>query len=278
MNNEISKKAMEHISDMAIRHKSSTKESVNGAKIVYHGHPKYLNAYIEANVDKRPAVGIVPKTTVEAVLEAEVEDNRHRDLVLCFGDYLTPGGEFTNGGEGQEESLCHNSNLYNILASEKIYEEYYEWNRRTHRPENVTFTSRNVIIPGVVFSHDEEEVNADVIVITPPDNSHRDKDLVNDHAYLNALKHRIEWIFRSAYDFYNERQEIDEKKRTLILGAFGCGSYGNDPKLVAEIMVDFINKGYANYFTEVKFAIPAGKTYSIFRQVIRDNLETPNEE
>lgn len=33
MNNEISKKAMEHISDMAIRHKSSTKESVDSTKV-----------------------------------------------------------------------------------------------------------------------------------------------------------------------------------------------------------------------------------------------------
>jgi uncharacterized protein (TIGR02452 family) len=44
--------------------------------------------------------------------------------------------------------------------------------------------------------------------------------------------------------------------RKLVLGAWGCGIFRNDPKMVAEIFLKhFKNQFFANYFDHVVFAI-----------------------
>ena len=59
----------------------------------------------------------------------------------------------------------------------------------------------------------------------------------------------------------------------LILGAFGCGVFRNDPRRVAEIMIDCISKGYANMYDRVIFAIPPGYNHDVFSRVIESRID-----
>jgi uncharacterized protein (TIGR02452 family) len=70
--------------------------------------------------------------------------------------------------------------------------------------------------------------------------------------------------------------------KTLILGAFGCGGYKNDPHKVALLFSDACKK-YSHYFDHICFAIYDGKkrkpepyrNYEIFKSVFeKENLLT----
>ena len=70
-----------------------------------------------------------------------------------------------------------------------------------------------------------------------------------------ALKSRIEFI----YNIANENQ-ID----TLILGAYGCGVFGQNPKKVADLFLEYA-KGKVK---TIIFAVPQGKNYESFVEAL----------
>src|SRR5207249_4266459 len=56
---------------------------------------------------------------------------------------------------------------------------------------------------------------------------------------------------------------------TLILGAWGCGAYRNDPITMSRIMND-VNLNFGGMFKNVIFSVPEG----IYTKEFRDNIRT----
>ena len=59
-------------------------------------------------------------------------EQKGRVAILNFASYKNPGGMFLNGSIAQEEALCHASNgvLFEVLSSEKVFDAFYEQNRK----------------------------------------------------------------------------------------------------------------------------------------------------
>lgn len=106
--------------------------------------------------------------TVSALMSA---DPSKRVAVLDFASFTHPGGGFMTGSMAQEEALCHESFLFNVLSS---FEPIYKRNSR--ETNSGLYRDRALLCPDVVFERDGVVRKADVIVCASPNlNAARDR-------------------------------------------------------------------------------------------------------
>lgn len=170
--------------------------------------------------------------------------------VLNFASYNKPGGGFLNGSITQEESLCHSSFLYNVLES---FKDSYYFENRSFQNRSLY---RNVAMysPNVYFfrnNSNEDYTKCDVLTCPAPNiRAARKHSNVSEEENDITLYERIKFLLDVA---------ILSKTNTLILGAFGCGAFGQNPFRVAKIFMDIlILEGKVDRFKTIVFAIPKG--------------------
>ena len=294
-------KAIKHTKEMDERFFAFTKSSSERADFFRQLPGDILTKCTGLKCRERPEILITCKSTTDVVFENSTNSLYSNITVLDFADYLKPGGMFMEGSMAQEESICHKSNLYNILTYGDQFSEHFADNKEAfQRSKNHAYSDACVMIPSVIFADDKNRQKrrtvADVIVLAAPNKRHLDTDNLTESYFDYVLRKRIEMIFKASYMFYKKRGIITEDehvsfgkseafhlfmfddngsniKQTLVLGAFGCGVFRNDPRRVAEIMIDCISKGYANMYDRVIFAIPPGYNYDVFSRVIRSRID-----
>lgn len=183
----------------------------------------------------------------------------NKACVLNFASYKNPGGGFIVGSMAQEEALCLGSNLYNILSSERLFNQFYSINRT--KLNKGLYGNNLLYSPDVIFIEEGKVTHCDVITCAAP-NSGLYLRYNPNLAYKvpQVISDRINHILYSAYD---------NDVKTLILGAFGCGVFKNNPKEVAELFKLFLNGKYKGCFEKVIFAIPNGVNLNVFKGVFQ---------
>ena len=86
----------------------------------------------------------------------------------------------------------------------------------------------------------------------------------NDLAKM--VKTNDEWI-RERTGVVQRHIAKEEEVNTLILGAWGCGVFGNDAEFVANSFKKELEEYYADTFENIIFAIPGGTNYMVFKRV-----------
>ena len=173
-------------------------------------------------------------------------------IALNFADYKKPGGYFLEGSCAQEESLCHESWLYNVLVRQ---ENYYAWNKK-HLNRGL-YQNRALYTPNVYFKHDWRRGIADILTCAAPNRS------IIEKGYNNFTEEENAAVMTDRMYFI--RDIVAEKhKRTLILGAWGCGVFKQDPKFVAQIIRNIRWDNVEN----VIVAVIDKPTYDIFKGVL----------
>lgn len=131
-------KAREHNTFVDTHYAAETAKSVSLTKIYSEDFKKTL-------VTQKSSTQIIleDQTTVSALFK------HHSDKIalLNFACYYGPGGLYLNGYTTQEESLCHNSNLYSILKEFTI--SYYMWNDNNRN--KALYKNRALYTPNVIF-------------------------------------------------------------------------------------------------------------------------------
>ncbi|MCW3160724.1 TIGR02452 family protein [Chryseobacterium oryctis] len=186
-------------------------------------------------------------SSVKAILQLAEEENQEKIMCLNFASAKNPGGGFINGAEAQEESLARTSGLYETLLQGW---EYYE----THRAMTSCFyTDMMIYSPKVpVFRKDKGELLSKPVLcnfITSP--------AVNAGVVKRQEPQREGEIF-GAMDVRTDKMlalALHQGNETLILGAWGCGVFKNDPKEIAELFKKHLHGKYKNKFKRVVFAI-----------------------
>ena len=107
----------------------------------------------------RPETIFMPVSAIDALFATQ----EGKTLILDFASYTTPGGNYLDGGLGQEESLCHASNLYNVL---NLCPEYFSPNQ-TNTNQGL-YNNRAMYLQDIQFEKDGVFRAADVIVCSAP--------------------------------------------------------------------------------------------------------------
>lgn len=185
--------------------------------------------------------------------------DRENIAILNFSDFTLPAGKFFKGSTVQEESLCHNSILANVLYH--FDKTFYNENKKFKN--GGYYANRALYSKDVLFINSDKPVYVDVITCAAP-NLNYVRRFNKAHIELNndILDSRIKFILNIAKD---------NNVKTLVLGAYGCGIFGQDAKLVSETFKKYLLNEFQNVFKEVLFALPKGKNtynYNTFKEVI----------
>ncbi|HKG58899.1 MAG TPA: TIGR02452 family protein [Pyrinomonadaceae bacterium] len=191
----------------------------------------------------------VTDETTQIAARRLVESESVADLVLLnFASARNAGGGFINGAKAQEEDLCRCSGLYSCLISQH---EYYEANRKN---KSAIYTDHLIYSPNVPWfrtrSRDDPHTLFLASVITAPAPNAGvvlSRESGGPAEVEAALRRRAGLVLAVA---------ADNGHRTVLLGAWGCGVFQNDPALVADAFGKWLaSEKFAGAFERVVFAI-----------------------
>jgi len=168
---------------------------------------------------------------------------------LNFASAKNPGGGFLRGTQAQEESLARSSGLYKSLLK---CPEYYDFNRSNR---SLLYSDRMIYSPGCpVFKKDDGTLLSTSYIVdfitSPAPNAgeiekkqSQDKGKISEVLYVRGAK----LLSLAAY------HQCD----ALVLGAWGCGVFRNDPAIVAQMFADLLlaNGQFSGRFKSVLFSV-----------------------
>ena len=198
--------------------------------------------------DRSTSIAVTAESTIEALVRL---DGKGHVACLNFASAKNPGGGFLGGAQAQEESLARSSALYPCQLTQSAH---YERNRANH---SAIYLDLAVWSPHVPFFRDDsggwfdQPVLASVITCAAPNAGALRQQGKFDAARVEAaLRRRAEFVLAIAAHHGVDR---------LVLGAWGAGVFGNDPKMVADAFRTLLAGPFEGAFDEVVFAIYGGK-------------------
>jgi len=215
--------------------------------------------------DKAGKITISKYRTFEAAMRYAVSDE-HADkkiAVLNFASATNPGGGVENGSTAQEESLCRCSTLYPVLEQATLRNQFYEPHRRARNPlhnDDIIYSPDIVIIKTDTEYPERMDIDdwcvVDVITCAAPNLRQKPNNRYNNAEANKAVSISRDELYKLQYERAEHILNVaaGQGVEVLILGAFGCGAFENDPYVVARAWHDVL-ANYAGYFDVVEFAI-----------------------
>ncbi len=210
----------------------------------------------------RSAGSLFSETTVQISNETTLGaakrliDKGLRPLALNFANDVSPGGGFLAGATAQEETLCRSSALFATLIDDPMYESH----RRRPRPDSTDWAILSPDVP--IFREDNGKTLRRPWLLSFLTCAAPFAPGVGQPESANLLQRRIHRVLEiaGAYGY-----------AALVLGAWGCGAFENDPERTARDFRSALEGGFQGAFQEVVFAIAdwsAGRrTLGPFRDV-----------
>lgn len=169
--------------------------------------------------------------------------------VLNFASATHTGGGVKNGARAQEESLCRCSTLYPALVNDDLYRDYYLFHRERH---DTRYTDAVIYTPDVLIIKTDDDVpqrmpesdwvKTDIITCAAPNLGCVEVSAEELAAlHLSRARHLLTTAAANGAE-------------VLVLGAFGCGAFRNDPHIVAGTYKKALAE-FAGRFRHVAFAV-----------------------
>lgn len=199
-------------------------------------------------------VTVRSETSIGAAISCHMSNPHSRICVLSFADAHQAGGGYLRGRGAQEETLCRQTLLYPTIRGKLMYT--LNKGCRNGCASDVMIYSPNVyVIRDDSYDKIGHPFTVNIISAAAVDN--RSGDVTNS---AKLMEERIRKIVRLA---------AARKNDVLILGAFGCGVFKNDPKKISAIFKKVLkDEGMKNYFTDVIFPIKDSEMSMIFQKAL----------
>lgn len=177
---------------------------------------------------------------------------------LVFASAKNPGGGFLGGAQAQEESIARSSALYPCLMTAP---EFYTFHRQQR---DLRYSDRVIYCPGVPVFRDDKGVLLDEPYTT---------------ALLTAAAPNLGAVVRDQPERAADVPQVLARRarrvlqvaaahghRSIVLGAWGCGVFRNDPATVADAFAGALAAVYS--FEHIVFAVhdrlPGAPVHAVF--------------
>lgn len=210
------------------------------------------------------AFEIVNETTLAGIARA-LADGKGLVGALNFASAKNPGGGFLNGSQAQEESLARSSALHaSLLRARQFYQRHRE-------SQSLLYSDAMIWSPGCPVFRDDEGMLLDEpqrvsFITSAAPNAGAAADNRPDELSL------IPEVFRRRSEFVLALAASQGCKR-LVLGAWGCGVFRNDPTMVATAFTAHLRHGaWSGRFERVVFSVldtsPSRETLAAFERAV----------
>jgi uncharacterized protein (TIGR02452 family) len=209
--------------------------------------PTDLTIEVAAKRYSQPTIEVTAETTLAAAQRLAARATT--PLCLNFASAKKPGGGFLSGAQAQEESLARSSGLYPCLAQ---MNEMYEHNRAL---KTCLYSDYLIYSPDVpVFRQDNgallEEPYLAAFITAPAVNAAvvRERELTKLPLIRPTMLRRLQRVLGVA---------LQHGHTHLVLGAWGCGVFGNDPYQIAELFAETLGAGgmFDGCFQHIVYAV-----------------------
>ena len=262
-----------HETDMEVKKnilfQGHVEDSIKGTSVYLDGEPIFPE--MKEKKKARMPSNVIVTYTAASKLQFEHDETI---AVLNFANAESPGGCVKLGAKTQEEDLCRSSTLYHVLDTKDNQKRFYAPHRKMNKyglgTSDIIYTPRIVVFrygyPSYEYKTPDEFTFVDVITCAAPrfKSAKEFHENVTTTALYECHFNRGKRIIEAA---------INNKAKILVLGAFGCGDYHNDPRIVATAYRDLM-LSYSHYFKIVEFAVycsgKSKKNFNVFKKIILD--------
>jgi uncharacterized protein (TIGR02452 family) len=253
--------------------RSAVEAAANGYYVFGSGAKVDWSLYVQAACSAKlsiPADGSLPshefvafpETVVQVTNETTLGASRRliekglKPLALNFANGVHPGGGFLSGARAQEEALCRSSALYQTLAGDPMYEEH----SKRPRPDSTDWAIYSPDVP-VFRADDGAELERPWLLSFITCAAPYAHDIGQPEAG-DLLRRRINRVLAIARA---------NGHPALVLGAWGCGAFGNDVRRAAVDFRQALENEFSGAFSDIVFAIadwsPERRFLGPFREV-----------
>jgi uncharacterized protein (TIGR02452 family) len=167
-------------------------------------------------------------------------DLGHRPLALNFANGVVPGGGFLDGARAQEEVLCRSSALFATLDGDPMYAHH----RARPLPDSTAWAILSPDVP--VFRTDKGDALEEPWLLSILTCAAPYAPAIGQPESGDLLAERIHRVLAIARAYGYD---------ALVLGAWGCGAFGNDVERTARDFTAAFTGEFAGAFRHVVFAI-----------------------
>ncbi|KAA3653984.1 MAG: TIGR02452 family protein [Chloroflexi bacterium] len=248
-------------SGMLVQVGDRLQQAVKGSKLFHPDDFTSLATQLsEFRTAKPTQFEVTNETTLDASHRLVVKKN-YSVVALNFASARNPGGGFLGGSQAQEESLARSSGMFPCINQ---MSEMYEYNRH-HK--SLLYSDYMIYSPDVPVFRDDEgrllERPYPLSIITAPAvnaGAVRKNQLENISQIEPTMLNRIGKVLLLA---------LANGHQTLVLGAWGCGVFGNKPETIARQFATHLYEGgqFYNQFERIVFAVlDRSKSQEIYRE------------